>query len=197
MYAYISGKVGECSPTHAVIDVGGVGYFIHISLPTYSYLEGKTQAKLYVHHIQREDVQALYGFASAGEKEVFIHLLSVSGVGPNTARVVLSSMSDKEVRSAIGQGDVAAFKRVKGVGPKTAQRIIIDLKDKLGSEVQNIGNSQQVSDNTAYHEALSALIALGFPRTKASTILSKLKKEIGDGSPTTESLIKQSLQLLS
>jgi len=196
MYAYIKGQITECTPTQAVIDAGGVGYLIFISLQTYSFIENKKEALLYIHHIQREDVQALYGFATKEEKALFGHLLSVSGVGPNTARVVLSSMTTDEVRGAILNNDVQAFKRVKGVGPKTAQRILIDLKDKIGAEGVSVGHSTTSGGNTAYSEALSALIALGFPRTKASGALAKINKsQAGQGS--AEELIKMALQALS
>lgn len=196
MYAYIKGQIAECTPTHATIDAGGVGYLIYISLQTYSFLDQKKEALLYIHHIQREDVQALYGFATQEEKAIFGHLLSVSGVGPNTARVVLSSMTTDEVRTAIVHNDVQAFKRVKGVGPKTAQRILIDLKDKIGTDGVSPGQSQGPQNNTAYSEALSALIALGFPRTKASGALAKINKsQAGQGS--AEELIKMALQALS
>ena len=195
MFAYIKGSVAECSPTHAVIEAGGVGYMIHISLPTYSFIQGKDQAKLHVHHIQREDIQALYGFSTKEEREVFVHLLSVSGVGPNTARVVLSSLTTDEVRQAISSNDVQAFKKVKGVGPKTAQRIIIDLKDKIGVS-GGVVDSAPLSNNTAQKEALSALIALGFPRTKASSVLSKVGKSLS-GEVSTEELIKLALKSLS
>lgn len=196
MYSYISGNLAECTPTYAVIDAGGVGYLIYITLPTYSFIEKKKSAKLYIHHIQREDVQALYGFGTMEEKDIFGHLISVSGIGPNTARVVLSSMSTDDIRNAIAGSDVAAFKRVKGVGPKTAQRLIIDLKDKITGGMAVGGQVGDQLGNTAYQEALSALVALGFPRTKASAVLAKIRKERGN-EVSAEDLIKNALQSLS
>ena len=196
MFAYIEGKLAEKNPAYVVIDVGGIGYWINISLNTYARIEKLDTARLYVHHIQREDVQALYGFFTREEKEYFGHLLSVSGVGPNTARMVLSAMETEEIRRAIITQDVPAFKKVKGVGPKTAQRILIDLKDKIELSEEKIALSSSLLDNTPFEEALSALIALGFPRVKASAALSKLRQsETADVS--SEYLIKAALKSMS
>lgn len=197
MYAYIKGKLTEKNPAYVVVETAeGIGWHINISLNTYTALETLEEAKLYIHHIQREDVQALFGFADKEEKGIFGHLLSVSGVGPNTARMVLSSLTSQEIKRAIGQNDVGAFKRVKGVGPKTAQRILIDLRDKIEWEDHGDVLSSSAVDNTAYQEALSALLALGFPRTKASKVLSDLRKE-NSGATNAEGLIKAALRALS
>jgi Holliday junction DNA helicase RuvA len=196
MFAYIKGKIAEKNPAYVVIDVVGIGYWINISLNTFSSIEKLDEALLYVHHIQREDVQALYGFFTKEEKEYFGHLLSVSGVGPNTARMVLSSMKTDEIRRAIITQDVPAFKKVKGVGPKTAQRILIDLKDKIDLVEEKIVLSSGGLNNTAFEEALSALIALGFPRVKASAALSKLRQTESEDI-TSEYLIKAALKSMS
>ncbi len=195
MYAYIQGKLTSKSPTSVVLETGGIGFDINISLQTYSKIEQLSEARLYIHHIQREDVQALFGFFEEEEKQFFGLLLSVSGVGPNTARIILSSLTTREVQNGILSNDVQMFKRVKGVGPKTAQRIIIDLKDKVaknsGDEIISLGGQ----DNTVYDEALSALIALGFARPKASGALLKLSKS--GNIDTAEELIKSALKLLA
>lgn len=196
MYAYIRGEIDEINPAFVVLDVGGVGYHINISLNTYSNIEKEKAAKLYIHHIQREDVQALFGFFTKEEKEYFGHLISVSGVGPNTARMILSSLKTDELRRAVVNNDVAALKRVKGVGPKTAQRMLIDLKDKIELVTGDELLTATQSDNTAYQEALSALIALGFPRVKANAALNKLKSSQTDD-PTVENLLKEALRALS
>ncbi|MDX1684556.1 MAG: Holliday junction branch migration protein RuvA [Saprospiraceae bacterium] len=196
MYAYIKGEITEKNPAFVVIETAGIGWHINISLNTFSSIEHASEAKLYIHHIQREDVQALFGFATREEKEIFGHLLSVSGVGPNTARMVLSSMETRDIRRAIGQNDVGAFKQVKGVGPKTAQRILIDLRDKIDAEGHDELLSTASPDNTLFQEALSALLALGFPRTRASKALSKIKKE-KPSVKSAEDLIKAALRALS
>ena len=196
MYAYIRGEIAESNPAFVIIDAGGVGYHINISLNTFAEIEKLDKTKLYIHHIQREDVQALYGFVTKEERDYFGHLLSVSGVGPNTARMVLSSLKTEELRLAVVNNDVAALKRVKGVGPKTAQRMLIDLKDKIelvsGDELLRAASG----DNTAFQEALSALIALGFPRVKASSALNEIKKQHSEV-PSVEVLLKAALRSLS
>lgn len=197
MYAYIKGKITDKNPAFVVLETNdGIGWHINISLNTYSALETKDEAKLFIHHIQREDIQSLFGFATMEEKVIFGHLLSVSGVGPNTARMVLSSMEATDIKRAIGQNDVGAFKRVKGVGPKTAQRILIDLRDKIEWEEHQELLSSSAEDNTAFQEALSALLALGFPRTKASSALSAIKKKNPE-IKSAENLIKAALRALS
>ena len=131
MYEYISGLVAELAPTYAVIDAGGVGYYINISLQTYSSIEGEKSAQLYIHYVVREDAQLLYGFATKVERELFRHLISVSGVGGNTARMIQSTYSPSELRNIIGTGNATLLKNVKGLGLKTAQKIIVDLSGKM------------------------------------------------------------------
>ncbi|WP_439185292.1 Holliday junction branch migration protein RuvA [Carboxylicivirga taeanensis] len=193
MYEYIKGKIAEASPTHVVIDVNGIGYLLQISLNTFSHLEGKTEAQLFIHENIREDAFALFGFAEPSERELFRHLISVSGIGANTARMMLSSLSAEELRGAILTDNVNIIKGVKGIGAKTAQRVIVDLKDKLSKEPidQKIFATQ---DNTIREEALSALVMLGFVKASAQKALDKLLKQ----SPElkVEELIKQALKIM-
>ncbi len=193
MYEYISGKVAESSPAHVVIDVNGIGYLLQISLNTFSRLEGKTEAQLFIHENIREDTFALFGFADPSERDLFRHLISVSGIGANTARMMLSSLSPEELRGAILTDNVNVIKGVKGIGAKTAQRVIVDLKDKLGKEPvdQKIFTSQ---DNTIREEALSALVMLGFAKPGAQKAIDKLLAQ----SPLlkVEEVIKQALKIM-
>ncbi|MBS1763426.1 MAG: Holliday junction branch migration protein RuvA [Bacteroidetes bacterium] len=193
MYDYISGNITFKSATYIVVDAGGVGYQLNISLQTYTRLKDETSAKVFTHLAIKEDAHVLYGFADEEERILFRHLISVSGVGTGTARMMLSSMTAVELHQAITTGQVAAIKRIKGIGDKTAQRIIIDLKDKLGkSEMTTIISS---SSNTARDEALSALLALGFNRSAADK---ELHKVINHSSQplTVEELIKAALKNL-
>jgi Holliday junction DNA helicase RuvA len=193
MYEYIKGKISDLTPAFAIIESGGVGYYLNISLNSFSQLQNKEEALIYTHLAVREDAHILYGFASTGEREIFRLLISVSGVGPNTARMMLSSMIPSEVKRAISQGDVNTLKTIKGIGAKSAQRIIIDLKDKIEIET---GDEQIVAplNNTLKDEALSALEVLGFAKKNAEKVLNKLimvKPEI-----TVEELIKNALKNL-
>lgn len=193
MYEYIKGKVAELTPAYVVIESNAIGYLLNISLNCYSQLHNKQEAKLYTHLSIREDAHVLFGFASTSERDVFRLLISVSGVGPNTARMMLSSMMPSEVKRAISQDDVNTLKTIKGIGAKSAQRIIIDLKDKIDltdDDQQNITSS----NNTLKNEALSALEVLGFAKKNAEKALDKLiiaKPEI-----TVEELIKKALKIL-
>lgn len=196
MYEYIQGKIADLNPTRVVIDVHGVGYVMDISLESYAKLEGKDDAKLFTQLIVREDSQRLFGFAEVAERDLFNQLISVSGIGPNTARIVLSSMGHEGARAAILTGDVPAFKSVKGVGPKTAQRIILDLKDKVLKTSEEAPILTQSSNNTLKLEALSALVALGFKRATVEKAISALDK--GENAPeTVEEMIKSALKKLS
>ncbi len=191
MYEYIQGKVVELTPTYAIVDNNGIGYQILITLNTYTALSGKNQAVLFTHFIVREDAQILYGFCTKTEREVFRLLLTVSGVGAGTARMMLSSLSPAELRDAVLSGNVNTIKSIKGVGQKTAERVIVDLKDKIGKTEANtdflLGQS-----NTNREEALSALVALGFQRGIVEKLLDKLLKE----NPTmqVEEIVKRALK---
>lgn len=193
MYAYISGQYTFKSPTEVYIDVQGVGYHVHISLNTYAQVESLDAGKLYTYLHVKEDAQILFGFHSEEEKKLFILLLSVSGIGPNTARIILSSMTPIEVRTAILSDNDAAFKKVKGVGPKTAKRVILDLKDKVKAGGAMVTQSQQMP-SSSIDQALEALVALGFQRQKVSKVLDKLALT---PEMSTEEVVKKGLQGLT
>ena len=194
MIAYIDGALVEKSPTHAIIDCGGVGYFLNISLNPYSRLPDKGSLKLHVHEVIREDSRTLFGFADESERQVFRLLISVSGVGASTARMILSALTPQQLSNVILTDDVAALKAVKGIGAKSAQRIIIDLRDKIGKEEISADFSMP-QNNTSREEALSALVMLGFPKNKAAKAVDKtLKSEGADIS--VEQLVKLSLKNL-
>lgn len=192
MFEYIKGKLVEKSPAHCVVEANGLAYFINISVYTSSELK-EENAKVYLHFQVREDAHVLYGFSSFEEREVFRKLISVSGVGASTARLILSGMSAEEVVHAILAEDIGRFKSVKGIGAKSAQRIIVDLKDKLSKEGVEFKKSV-LSDNTNRDEALSALIALGFVKLSVNKALDKVLKVSPDAS--TEDLVKQALKIL-
>lgn len=191
MIEYINGQVIELNPAHAVIDINGMGYFIHISVNTYSLLNGKKQALLYVHEVIREDAHILYGFHDFDERELFRNLISVSGVGANTGMLFLSSLPASEIKIAIVSGDVNRLKSVKGVGLKTAQRIIVELKDKLSKEPIS-SNIFAEPDNSTRNEALSALVTLGFVKKSAEKVVDKVMKVNPDFS--VEQVIKEALK---
>ena len=193
MIDYIKGTITQITPTFLTLETGGLGYFINISLSTFSKLEGKNEYKVLVHEVIREDSHLLFGFADVEERDIFRLLISVTGVGANTARMMLSSLSSAEIEKAILGSDVNVLKSVKGIGLKTAQRIIIDLKDKLGKTAGS-GEIFAFSDNTKREEALSALVMLGFARSAVSKILDKIVKE--DKTLTVEDLIKRALKNL-
>lgn len=195
MYDYISGRVAELNPTYVVIDNQGIGYYSNITLNTFSALSGVETAKLYVKEIIREDVHDLYAFLNKEERELFIMLISVSGVGANTARVILSSLTLRELEGAIASGDVNTLKGVKGIGLKTAQRIIVELKDKISSVASGEqGEFFAPQDNSVRDEGLSALVMLGFNKGQAEKVLKKLLNT--PNSYTVESLIKDALKML-
>ncbi len=177
MYEYIQGSVAELAPAYAVIDAGGVGYFINISLQTYSEIESASSAKLYVHYVVREDAQLLYGFASKRERELFRLLISVSGVGGNTARMILSTYSTSELQNIIATGNAVLLKNVKGLGLKTAQKIIVELNGKM-LDLSDVDNSTTPQGgNEVYEEALAALTMLGFTKTASEKSLRQILKE--------------------
>ena len=178
MYEYIQGPVAELAPAYAVVDAGGVGYFLHISLQTYSEIEGADTAKLYVHYVVREDAQLLYGFATKRERELFRLLISVSGVGGNTARMILSTYSTSELQNIIATGNAVLLKNVKGLGLKTAQKIIVELNGKM-LDLNDVGQSVVTtgSNNEVYEEALAALMMLGFTKAASEKTLRQIVKE--------------------
>lgn len=191
MYEYIQGKIAELTPTSVVIDNQGIGYYIDISLNTYSALSAKEQAVVFIHYVVREDAQLLFGFYNKSEREIFRHLISVSGIGANTARMMLSSLSPAEVKEAILTGNVKLLNSVKGIGAKTAQRVIVDLKDKVGkSEISDEFLLSQ--SNTNREEALSALVMLGFAKNTVEKVLDKLLK--ANPKAEVEELVKQALK---
>jgi Holliday junction DNA helicase RuvA len=193
MITYIKGKLIEKNPTFSVIEANGVGYFIHNSLHTFSQIPIEENLKLYTHFHIREDAQALYGFFTKTEREVFRQLISVSGVGVGTAMVMLSSMSPEEIQHAIASGNVALIKKVKGIGIKTAERVIIDLRDKILKTV-DIDTISMDSNNTIREESLSALDVLGFARKQTERVIENILKE--NPKLDVKSLIKQALKNL-
>ena len=196
MISYIQGAITFKNPTFIVVETGGVGYHINISLNTYAKVEALEQVKILTHQVIKEDSHSLYGFADSEERSLFRHLISVSGIGPSTAQVVLSSLNPEEVRAAIIGENVQAFKAVKGIGPKTAKRLILDLKDRLLKESDGAPISIAAVDNTLREEALSALVALGFARIPVQKALNKIIKS-QPGIRKVEDLIKLALRELS
>lgn len=177
MYEYIQGPIAELAPAYVVIDAAGVGYFINISLQTYSEIENSASAKLYVHYVVREDAQLLYGFASKLERELFRLLISVSGVGGNTARMILSTYSPSELQNIIATGNAVLLKNVKGLGLKTAQKIIVELNGKM-LDLSDVGRTATAqSSNAVYDEALAALMMLGFAKAASEKTLRQIVKE--------------------
>jgi len=194
MYAYIDGKLVFKSAAYVVIDAGGVGYHINISLHTYSKLGDNERAKLFTWLHVKEDAHTLYGFAEEGERRLFLHLISISGIGPNTGRMMLSSITPEEIQNAIISGNVALIQRIKGIGPKSAQRIILELQDKLRKEGPETLSIMPLN-KTAKEEALGALVMLGFARAAAEKVLEQeINKNQGD--LTVEQLIKFALKSL-
>lgn len=193
MFEYIKAKLVELSPTHAIMDNNGLAYFINISLNTYSQLKESEQTTLFLQQIVREDAHLLFGFADKTEREIFKLLITVSGIGANTARMMLSSLSTAEIKSAIETGNVNVLKSIKGIGLKTAQRVIIDLKDKIGKA--EVGEDILAPlNNTKREEALSALVMLGFNKPAIEKVLDKITNESPDFS--VEELIKLALKRL-
>ena len=197
MIDYIKGEIAELTPATVIIETAGVGYCIHISLPTFSVLQGRKEAKLFVYEVIREDAHLLYGFTKQAERQLFLLLISVSGVGANTARMIMSSYSAAEIQEMIATGNVTALNAIKGIGAKTAQRIIVDLKDKIMKVAGMENNDLQLFASAASpvkDEAVSALVMLGFAANASQKVIdSILKKE-----PTlkVEQLIKLALKML-
>lgn len=193
MIAHIQGKLVEKTPTEVVIDCGGVGYHINISLHTYSLLPNSDQIKLFTYLQVKEDSHSLFGFFEKSEREIFKMLLSVSGIGASIARTMLSSLEPKQIIQAIASGDVGTVQSIKGIGNKTAQRVILDLKDKV-IKLYDLDEVSMVQNNTNRDEALSALEVLGFVRKTSERIVEKIVKEDPDAS--VESIIKKALKNL-
>lgn len=194
MYEYIDGKLTFKGPTYIVVETGGVGYHINISLNTYAALGESERCKIYTWLHVKEDAHTLYGFADEGERRLFLHLISVSGIGPTTCRMMLSSITPNEIQQAIVSADVALIQKIKGIGAKSAQRIVLELQDKLKKE----GIESLISlpvHNTIKDEALSALVMLGFSKQAAEKALTLVLKK-ADNELTVEQMIKQALKNL-
>lgn len=209
MIEYIKGQLTDLNPTYVVIEAAGVGYAINIALPTYSELVGKEgqESRLYITEIIREDAHELFGFFTKGERELFLMLMTVSGIGANTARMIMSAYSAAEIRQIIATGNARALSQVKGLGPKTAQRIIVDLKDKvlkidLGNEAKGerleamelLGEEASMVDSAVKQEAISALVMLGFAAAASGKVVDKILKAAPESS--VEQVIKQALKML-
>ncbi len=193
MITHIQGRLVEKNPTDVVIDCNGVGYLLNISLHTFSQIPDSEALKLYAHLIVREDAHTLYGFSSIAEREIFKLLISVSGIGANTARTMLSSLSPQQVKEGIAHGDVALIQSIKGIGAKTAARVILDLKDKV-LKVYDIDEVSVNKNNTNKDEALSALEVLGFAKKQSERIVDKIVSQQPDAS--VETIIKEALKNL-
>ena len=198
MIEYIKGQIAEITPALAVIDCNGIGYAINISLNTYSAIQGKPNIKLYIHEAIREDAHVLYGFSTKQERELFLLLISVSGIGGNTARMILSALSPAELCNVISSGNDKLLKSVKGIGLKTAQRIIVDLKDKIASTgmetVSGSIASLSPANSEIHDEAIAALTMLGFAQAPSQKVVSAILKE--DSNLSVENVIKLALKRL-
>lgn len=198
MIEYIKGEIAEITPALAVIDCNGIGYAINISLNTYSAIQGKPNIKLYIHEAIREDAHVLYGFSTKQERELFLLLISVSGIGGNTARMILSALSPAELCNVISSGNDKLLKSVKGIGLKTAQRIIVDLKDKIASTgmetVSGSIASLSPANSEIHDEAIAALTMLGFAQAPSQKVVSAILKE--DSNLSVENVIKLALKRL-
>lgn len=193
MYEFLEGEIIEKNPAYATVFISGCCYYINISLTTYAQIQEMNSCRLYLHQIIRDDAHSLYGFYTKLEREIFRMLISVSGIGANTARLMLSSLSPSEIQEAIINSDVSVLKSIKGIGAKSAQRVIVDLKDKMSKEETDI-EILTLKDNTIREEALSALIVLGFNKSTVDKVISKILAEENDLG--VEELIKKSLKRL-
>lgn len=196
MIDYIKGEIKELTPAYVVLETAGIGYFINITLPTFSFLSEQTSTKLFIYESIREDAHVLYGFRFQSERQLFLLLISVSGIGANTARMIMSSYSAQEIQEMIASGNVSALNAIKGIGTKTAQRIIVDLKDKI---VKGVGSSefpQLISNavNERKEEAISALVMLGFASAASQKTVDKILKDQPE--LKVEQLIKLALKMM-
>lgn len=200
MIDFIRGKIAELSPTEVILDVNGVGYEVNITLPTYSLLMGQTETKLFVYEAIREDAHDLYGFLTKGERQLFLALITVSGVGPGSARMILSGYTAAEIRQLIAVGNAKALSQIKGLGLKSAQKIIVELKDKvlkidLGDNLGSTNiNVAAAANSVVYDEAVQALVALGYASAPVSKTVQKLLAD--DPTLTVEQVIKQAFKQL-
>lgn len=197
MFDYIQGKVVARQPTHVVVEAGGIGYLLNITLNSYDLIEEGKVEKVYTWLQVQEDAHRLWGFKEPAERDVFLHLVSVSGIGPNTARLILSGMTPEECRQAILTDNEVAFRQVKGVGPKTAKRVMMELKDKM---LKTAGDPLSVkagsNKNQSVEEAMAALITLGFVKSQAEKVISQIIRDEGRDQPT-ETLVRMALRMLS
>ncbi len=197
MIDYIKGEIAELTPAFTVIETAGIGYAINITLPTFTALNGKSDAKLFVYEAIREDAHLLYGFTAQDERQLFLLLITVSGIGPNTARMIMSSYSVLEIQEFIATGNTTALSSVKGIGSKTAQRIIVDLKDKIFKSASGVMSGQtafSVQNSELKNEAVSALVMLGFVQAASVKAVDKVMKE--QPNLKVEQIIKLALKLL-
>jgi len=193
MFEYIEGPLIEKNPAYCVLEVAGIGYFIQISLTTYGLLGAQTKARLFIHQVVREDAHLLFGFFTKHEREIFRLLLTVSGIGANTARMMLSSMTPDDLQQAILSNNTSLLQSIKGIGSKTAQRVIIDLRDKISKEKMT-GEIFPAKDNRLKEEALSALVILGFNKGEADKVIGKIL--LAENDLPLEDLIKRALKQL-
>jgi Holliday junction DNA helicase RuvA len=198
MIEYIKGEISDLTPTYCVLETNGVGYMLNISLVTYQELQGQSAARLYVYENIREDAHVLYGFLTKAERELFLLLISVSGVGAATARMILSSFTVAELQEVIATGNVNAIKSVKGIGLKSVQRIIVDLKDKIQLGIRNeelgMGNVSSMANSENMEEAVAALVALGFQKAASVKVVEKLMKE--DATMAVGKIVKRALSMM-
>ena len=197
MIEYIKGEITDLTPTYCVLETNGIGYMLNVSLVTYQELQGQSATRLYVYENIREDAHVLYGFLTKAERELFLLLISVSGVGSATARMILSSFTVEELQEIIATGNVNAIKSVKGIGLKSAQRIIVDLKDKIGTMHNaqcTMHNVVVGANNENMEEAVAALVALGFQKAASVKVVEKLMKE--DASMAVGKIVKRALSMM-
>ena len=198
MIEYIKGEIADLTPTYCVLETNGIGFQLNVSLVTYQELQGQSAARLYVYENIREDAHVLYGFWTKAERELFLLLISVSGVGAATARMILSSFTVAELQEIIATGNVNAIKSVKGIGLKSAQRIIVDLKDKVELGIRNeelgMGNVSSLANNENMEEAVAALVALGFQKAASVKVVEKLMKE--DATMAVGKIVKKALSMM-